>query len=289
MCTAVADGRRFLCRNETTTASNNEQLNFIRLCKGHCKAENDYFKDQTFKDQTVDLRDSKLQEKDMKYLATFIASCPNKVWVEINLSNCSICDDHINMLSTELCKCNDVTIEVMQLNDNDVTGACSSSISEIIINCKVQKLWIKNNHFVGVNEQFYLMLTNPFTKLQQLHMSGVKLSHDGAVSLFKAIQQNNTLKELDVTDNNIGDDSCGALTTALQMNDCLTKLFLWKNPISYLGSVFIVKGLKDNSSLERLGLPYHSVKNETNITSLQKSCNEKRRHKCQVELQVHFM
>ena len=225
----------------------------------------------------------------MEYIAVFIISS-KKCWIEVNLSNCNINDHCIHLLCQRLREDNDVTIKVLQLNNNYITGKYSSLISNITVNYKIQKLFVNGNHNIGQSEDFYCMLTNCNTNLRVLQLEHANLSDNGACCLFTALRHNNTLEELNVTDNGITDHSCAVITTTLQKNNCLVKLWMWKNPISGEASKLILEDLKHNNSLEQLGLRYYGESIQRSITILEENVNMTREgHNCFVKLQVHFM
>ena len=245
-----------------------------------------------FKDATIDLEGSKLLEKDVECIAVFIISSANKVWVEVNLSNCGINDCHIHVLYQRLHGCDNVTIEVLRLEQNFITALYSPWISEIVVACKLQKVWFNGNPGIGESEQLNCMLTDLCTNLRLLHMRNVKLSDTGAIYLFQALPYNNTLEELVVAENDITDRTCAAITTTLKKNKCLAKLWIWNNPISGEGSKFIVEAVKYNNTLQMLVLPAHRLSESTqrNIKSLEESINISRGdRKCQVTFSVDFL
>lgn len=280
--------------NDATIVSNkiqNEQLKFFRLHHCYFKAGNCDIveKFQCFKDKTINLELNKLLQEDLECVAAVLTSSSCKQWFEVNLSNCSI-RDHFFKMYCKLNECNNVTIKVLQLNYNHITAVYSSWVSQIVINYKVEKLWINGNHAIGDNKQFYCIMLGIPTRLQVLHMSDVKLSSNSAVYLFKALQHNHALKELVITNNNINDNACEAITTTLKKNNCLAKLWMWKNPISGEACELILSALVDNNSLEQLGLPYHNESTERTIKSLQETVIKKRQDgRCQVTLLIDFM
>ena len=165
-----------------------------------------------------------------------------------------------------------------------LTGS-SSLISDITVKCKVKKLGIDGNYAVGEDEQLYSMLTNPATKLEVLYMRYTKLSSRAAIALFKALMNNNMLKELYIVSNTITDDTCDAVTTALVKNVCLVELYMSNNPITGEAIVNIVNGLKFNNTLAILGLPSCPEDITKKVSSLQKVVNKQRESQgCQVQL-----
>lgn len=287
---------QFECVNKATNDPHNNQLKHIQLYCSYYKAGDiescSYVEQlQCFEDREINLKGYKMLQEDMECVAEFVNSSSIKAWVEINLSYCNICA-HIDIMYRKLnaCECNDVTIEVLQLNYNHITGVHASWVSEIVVNCKVHKLFIDGNHGIGESEQLYFMLSSPSTNLEVLYMNDVRLSYKDAIYLFKALQHNKTLKELIVTNNNITDRACEAITTALKKNNCLAKLWIWNNPLSSEASKFMLGALKNNCSLERLGLPCYNENTERNIISLKEVVNKTREdHRCQVKLSIDFM
>ena len=244
---------------------------------------------QCFEDSTINLQGSILGE-DLECVVVFIISSSKKQWIEVDLSNCGINDDYIHSVCQRLHEPNGATIKVLHLSNNHITRRYSSSISDIAISCKIQKLLVNGNHDIGNGKQFYYMLTNPNTNLTVLHMENVKLSDKDACCLFIALQCNNTLKELNVTDNDITDRSYAIIATTLRKNNHLAKLWIWKNPISGEASKLILQDIKHNSSLEQLGLRYYGERIQKSIIILQDNINTIREgHKDLVKLQVHFM
>ena len=101
----------------------------------------------------------------------------------------------------------------------------------------------------------------------------------GAISISKMMMVNHSLQELNISDNNIGDDGisaiagalgnckinilnvvrCGitltgarSLAAALSSNHTIRVLLLWHNPITVEGALLIVKSAVDNTVCERL-------------------------------------
>lgn len=283
------------CENEASEATvassnpHNEQLTNCRLyCSyhraGHIANCRTVEQQPCFKDKTIDLEQIRLLQEDVECVAEFVGTSSIKSWLEVNLSYCGICG-HINTMCCKLSRprCTGVMIKVLQLNSNNITSVDASCVSGIVVNCRVQKLFINGNYGIGESEQLYFMLRSPYTNLKELHMLNVKLTKVGVGYLFGALQHNNTLEELMLGNNNITDDACEAITTALQMNNHLAKLFIWNNPFGRGTSEFILCALKSNTSLMRLCLPYHNEATNRKLESLLEDINKTREdRRCQV-------
>lgn len=172
---------------------------------------------------------------------------------------------------------------------NALTAQSSFSISEIIVNCKVQQLLISHNYSIGEDCQLYSVLTDPYTTLELLGMDSIKLSSSAAISLFEALEYNNTLKVLYVTNNdfNIIDDVSNAITTAIQKNRCLSELHMWGNQITSNAIKDILQALKINDTMELLWLPKCSRDMQQYVSSRQEAINkERKKQRCQVNLKI---
>ena len=269
-------------------------LKCLRLYKCFNEAE-DYKMCQTieraeiFKSKVISLGYTTLTASDMECISLFLTSSFNKEWKMLDLSLCHIQDKELNILYRGLRHSNDVTIDVLELNNNGLTSKSSSLISELTVKCKVKILVISGNRTIGEDQQLYSMLTNPSTELELLNMGRTSLSSRGARALFTSIMKNNKLKELSIHSNAITDDACDVITTALQRNSCLVLLSMYGNPLSSEAIIKIVRCLEVNNTLQILRLPHCPQAIQENIRSLQKVVNKKRQSRgCQVKLEISY-
>ena len=207
----------------------------------------------------------------------------------LDLFCCHIQDKGLNILYRGLRHSNDVTIDVLLLQDNGLTSQSSSLISELTVKCKVKILVITDNHTIGEDQKLYSMLTNPSSELEILYMGATNLSSRGARALFTTIMKNNKLKVLYIEHNAITDDTCDVITTALQRNSCLVKLRMNGNQLSSEAIINIVRCLEVNNASQLLGLPNCLQAIKENIKSLQENVNMKRESRgYQVKLEIKF-
>ena len=193
-----------------------------------------------------------LLSNNMECLSLFLTSSSNKQWEELDLSLCHIQDKGLNILHRILRHTSDVIINYLGLDYNDLTRQSSSLISELSVKCRVRTLVINGNHTIGEDQQLYYMLTDPSTILEELYMRATQLSSQGAIHLFNAVKDNNTLKKLFIDYNSITDDACDVITTALERNSCLVTLGMWSNPLSSEAILNIVRCLEVNNTLQLL-------------------------------------
>ena len=218
-----------------------------------------------------------LTTTDVECVTGFLTSSFHKEWMEIDFNNCKIQDNGLCILHQGLHHCSDVTINQLWLNNNGLTVKSSSLISELTVKYKVRELVIVGNHTIGENQQLYSMLADPSNVLEELYMTDTGLSSKAAISLFKAVEDNNKLKQLNIATNAIKDDACPAITTSLTKNSCLVEVNMCDNPLTDDAIVRIVSGLVGNNTLVKLLLPKCLEASKNKIISLQEDINKNRK------------
>ena len=242
-----------------------------------------------FRNKLINLWNTTLLSNDMECLSLFLTSSSNKQWEWLNLINCHIQDKGLNILHCILCHTSDIIINKLELMYNDLTTQSSSLISELSVKCRVRRLLIAHNDTIGEDQQLYYILTDPSTILEELYMWATQLSSQGAIHLFNAVKDNNTLKKLLIDYNSITDDACDVITTALERNSCLVTLSMSFNPLSSEAILNIVQCLEVNNTLQLLGLPHCRQGIQENVTPSQEAVNKKRESQgCQVKLKIEF-
>ena len=245
---------------------------------------------EIFKSREINLQSTSLTASDIECISLFLTSAFNREWKTLNLSICRIQDKGLNILYRWLRHSSDVTIDTLGLSWNLLTTQSSSLISELTVKCKVKKLEIYGNHTIGEHQQFYSILTHPYSELQQLYMMDSKLSSRGAKEFFTAVKENSKLKWLYINGNIITDDACDVITTTLESNTCLVKLGMYRNPLSSKAIINIVRCLKGNNTLQLLGLPCSPQGIRENILSLQEVVNKKSESRgCQMKLEIDII
>ena len=287
----------FLCGGNKEIAISdiflNDQLQSIRLYRcfheaGDVDICRTIERSVTFHNKEINLRDTRLTAIDVECVTVFLTSLSHKEWSVLSLSNCYIQDHGLHILHRGLLHCSNITINSLLLGSNGLTTQSSSLISDITVKHKVKKLWINGNDTIGENEQLYSMLSNLSNTLELLDMYNTKLSCRAAIALFNELKDNNKLKELHISNNDITDDVGDAMTTALKRNSCLVTLDIYGNPMTGEAIVNIVNGLKVNNTLRVLVLPKFLKDIKKRISSLQKVINKKRESRgCEVQLMIH--
>ena len=265
-----------------------DQLKCIRLYRCFNEAS-DHIMCKTIEQANIfESREIKLghttASSDLESISLFLTSLNNKPWEWLNLSSCHIRDKGLNILYRGLCHC-DVIIDQLTLDNNNLTTQSSSLISEFTVKCKVKKLEISHNYTIGEDQQLYAMLTDPHNLLVEINMYNTKLSSTGAIALFEALKNNDTLKALYIDNNAITDHACNAITTALERNSCLVKLGMFRNPLTSEAIIKIVQCLEVNNTLKLLGLPDCPE----SIECIRSHVNKRRESAgCQIKLEIKF-
>ena len=229
--------------------------------------------------KAIDLNSTMLAPFDVENIAVFLTSSFdelfNNEWNKLDLLKCFIQDHGLRTLYHGLWHCSDVTLTKLWLDNNGLTKESFYLISEITVKCKVKELGISNNNIID-DQQLYSMLTHPSSMLQHLYMQTTKLSSSGAISLFRALENNTKLKSLNIANNNIADDACSAITTAVQKNTSLVSLVMYSNPLTGKSMLNIVNGMRVNKTLTWLKFPKHPEDIQSSISSIQEDINKER-------------
>jgi len=241
-----------------------------------------------FHNKEIDLNTINLSHYDVECITLFLTCSPCKEWKKLCLYYCHIGDHGLLVLHRDL-SCSDVTIKELDLSCNGLTRLSSSHISEIVIHCRVEMLWISGNHTIGEDFALYNMLTDHSSMLVRLGMGLVSLSSPSAITLFTALAQGNRLQWLYINSNNINDEARDAIVASLKKSTSLLKLWMWHNMFSEEAAQDLVQALHNNSTIQFLRLPNYPEDVEETIRSLQEDIIKNRESKgCQTKLEIRF-
>jgi len=198
----------------------------------------------------------------------------NKSWEELNLYSCHIGDHGINLLHRYLygdksCKQSIMTVD---LSFNNLSGASSLLIRDIITHVQPNTVKLRGNNMANVNLllidrvkvldisendlglQEVSAIAQMMKFLEELNLNGNKLGDDGVQILSKGILNTNTLKVLQV--NNIGITAIGtsAIAISLQCNTSLEVLHMSFNAIEDDGAMVIAQIICNSKTLKKLNI-----------------------------------
>ena len=290
--------RRFLSGGDDTIAIHSkfleDKLKSIHLYRCFNEASGDdrvcRTIERTFSHGIIYFFDITLSTNDVVNIGTLL-SCSNiKEWKNLYLGLCHIRDAGARILYRIL-KSSTITIELLRLDNNDLSSSSDGCLADIVINCGVEVLSISYNKTIGQTEEFFpTILSSP--SLEILHIEDINLSSRAAIMIFTLLKEKKKtkLKVLDMADNDVTDDACDVIAETLQVNSTLEWLNIHGNKISKEALQLILNSLRHNNTLTDLLLPEeHSEGDKKQILALGDIVNEERKRRgCQAKLNVKF-
>ena len=103
--------------------------------------------DEILYDETIDLSDHALKQKDIHTLSFILTISTIKHWKKINLSHCNLNDEKLGIFSTfSISKVVNVSIDTIDLSNNNLSS-CSSDAIVNLINCyKIKRTMITSDN-----------------------------------------------------------------------------------------------------------------------------------------------
>ena len=234
---------------------------------------------KSFDNSVIDISDCRLLPHQVVSLGFFLSRSHRK-WKELNLCRCYIADHGMSILHQYLCgdEGNKQKITKINLSRNDLTGASSHLIADIISHLQPRTLHLDNNNITNVSDISTAVITTSTVKvldmmhngliaqdasaicdmmicLEELFISNNKLGDHGAELLSEGITNTKTLRVLDIYRNNIGPSGTTAIANALSNNTSLEELYMYddnfigQDAAKALGSAII-----NNKTLKELSL-----------------------------------
>ena len=178
----------------------------------------------------------------------------------LNIPYCSIGDQGIKMLtrySNSL-----ASLEVVHLTGNGFTSKGLQLILENIKNCLTHILLtgnpIKDD---GISDLLSAHAQSKLSHLIELDVTEIKMSETGAITLSKLLRVTKSLKSLNISGNDIGDNGIQAIVESLKVNNTLIQLICSRCEITCNGAISISDMLKKNRTLKHLGIFYNAIGN----------------------------
>ena len=216
-----------------------------------------------------------LSPSDIVCLAMFLTSSSHKEWHELNLKQCHVQDQGVQILHRELTNCN-LTITKLNFNENCLTESCSPAIIGIINSCRVKELRINFNDInICENEKFISIISDPASTLEVLHcIDYCLLSSIAVIKLFTALSKTSCKLRVLVIYLSSNDEVCDAIIMAMKMNTSLNELHMFGYQISEEHMQLIIQALQHNNALRVLRLPIATTKDvKSTINLLVKKVN----------------
>ena len=209
---------------------------------------------RSFDSGVIDMNYQRLIPHQVVSLGFFLSRSHRK-WNVLNLSECHIGDHGMNIIHQYLCgdKTNKPEITEVNLSRNDLTGASSHLIADIISYLQPHTLKLYHNKITNVRDISTAVVTTSTVKvldmsnndltaqeavaisdmmicLDKLHICFNELGDHGAELLSEGITNTKTLRVLNISFNNIGPSGTTAIANALTKNTSLEEVYTGGNP-----------------------------------------------------------
>ena len=203
---------------------------------------------KSFDDGVINIDGHSLLPHQMVSLGFFL-SRSYRNWKQLNLRDCHIGDHGMSILHQYLCgdKANKQEITKINLRDNDLTGASSHLIADIISHLQPHTLDLYNNNITNVRNISTAVITTSTVKV--LDMESNDLTEQEAVAISDMMM---CLEELNISDNKLGDHGAELLSERITNTKTLRVLKISYNNIGPSGTTAIANALSNNTSLEEL-------------------------------------
>ncbi|XP_062394387.1 NACHT, LRR and PYD domains-containing protein 12-like isoform X2 [Sardina pilchardus] len=170
--------------------------------------------------QTLRLTGCKHTEKSCKHVASVLQS-PNSL-IELDLSNNDLGDSGVQLLSKGLssphCK-----LQMLRLCKCGISGegyVCLALALMLNPSC-VKELDVSNNHpRESAQKLLSATLEDPHSKVEALQLAGCKLTDKSCEIVTTVLQSPNSLIELDLSNNDLGDSGVQLLSKGLSSPHC---------------------------------------------------------------------
>ena len=244
----------------------------------------------SFYSDMIDISGHRLLPHQVASLGLFLSKSHQRKW---NLSNCHIGDHGISIFHEYFCKDKASKQEIIEINlsENDLTGASSPLIADIISHLQVHTLLLCNNNDITnvrdistavvasstlkvlclndnyITAQEAVAISDMMICLEELYISNNRLNRKlntsnnemfggigdhGAELLSKGITNTTTLRVLHIADNNIGPSGAIAIANALVNNTSLEELNMNDNDVEQDGVKAIAKAITSKKTLKTL-------------------------------------
>ena len=211
----------------------------------------------------------------------FFLSRSQRKWKELNLESCYIEDHGMSIIHQYLCgdKTNKQEVTEINLAGNDLTGASSHLIADIISHLQPHTLQLYDNKITNVRDISIAVINTSTVKvlsirgngltaqeavaicdmmicLEELYINDNELGEHGAELLSEKIRNIKTLRILNIQNNNIGSSGTIAIANALIGNLSLEVLHMDGDPIGQDEAMALGNAIANNKMIKTLALCY---------------------------------
>ena len=165
--------------------------------------------------------------------------------------------DHIVTCLSECLKEDDMLLELNMSNNQIIRGREKKIIEAITVNKTLLKL---DASLMKIHSESYISDCLEINKsLKELNMSKNEITRNGANEIATAIRVNTTLEKLDLSCNALSDDGATVISDSLQFNISLQQLNISKNKITSEGIKRMAQIIQVNTRLKHLDLSVNKI------------------------------
>ena len=203
---------------------------------------------QSFKSGEIDISKNRLLPHQVVSLGFFLSRSHRK-WKKLNMYMCYIGDHGMSIIRQYLCgdKTNKQEITEIDLRCNDLTGASSHLIADIISHLQPHTLLLHFNTITNVRDISTAVINTSTVKV--LDMSNNDLTAQETVAISDIMI---CLEELYIIENKLGDHGIELLSKGIRDTKTLRILCIESNNFGSSGTIAIANALAVNASLEEL-------------------------------------
>ncbi|XP_078057471.1 NACHT, LRR and PYD domains-containing protein 3-like isoform X2 [Mustelus asterias] len=184
---------------------------------------------------------------------------------ELSLSNNNLEDSGVKRLSAAL-RNPDCKIQKLQLEKNALTDSCAADLSSALSTSPSLRDLNLGENALGDSGVKLLSaaLRNPNCKIQKLSLHSNSLTDSCANDLASALTTNQSLIDLNLGDNKLGNLGVNRLSMALKKLECkIQKLDLYRNALTDSCTEDLASALSTNESLKILNLGSNSFTDQS--------------------------
>ncbi|KAA0711547.1 NACHT, LRR and PYD domains-containing protein 14 [Triplophysa tibetana] len=185
------------------------------------------------------------------------SKCPLR---ELDLNNNDLKDSGVKLISDAL-KTHNCQLEILRLSGCNVTDECCESLSSCLQSSKsLRELDLSNNDLKDSGVKLISdALKTHNCQLQTLRLTGCNLTDRCCESVSSCLQSSKSLRELDLSNNDLKDSGVKLISDALKTHNCqLHTLSLSGCMVTVEGCCYLASALSSNPShLRELDLSYN--------------------------------
>ena len=211
----------------------------------------------------IDLENQVLHPHHIASLGLFLSSSKHK-WTLLDLTSCHLEDEGFDELHHHLCvDTNKSSIEMLCINNNDLTEASLSLLTDFISKFQLSGLNLSDNRicFAGLKGIFSTKSKVSTVKDLRVEMIGIKMSDTTITVLDREVICNmmSSLTSLFIGRNGLYDEGAELLSEGLVNTPSLKILSVWNGNIFSKGAIALADALSKNTSLEQLDLRWNGI------------------------------